>query len=99
MAAGRGWSPENDRWIFFTFFALGVFFVLALKEPIGSQFIATAVPCLLMLVYAALLWDFKEREPKPGAAGDNLYYLGFLYTLTSLGHSLFRFSTEQEAFG
>ena len=27
--------------------------------------------------------------------GDNLYYLGFLYTLTSLAHSLYRFSADE----
>lgn len=96
-SAGNGWwSPERDRGVFFGFFVVGVFFILVLKTAVGNQLVATAVPCLFMLGYAVLQWDFDAREPKPDANGDNLYYLGFLYTLTSLGHALYRFSTEQE---
>ena len=90
------WSPERDRWIFFGFFVVGVVFILVLKTAVGSQVVATLVPCLFMFWYAGLQWDSRAREPKPDANGDNLYYLGFLYTLTSLGHALYRFSTEQE---
>ena len=90
------WSPERDRWTFCGFFVLGVVFILVLKTAVGNQIVAAAVPCLFMLWYAVLQWDFRGWEPKPGANGDNLYYLGFLYTLTSLGHALYRFSTDQE---
>lgn len=93
---GGGWSVEKDRWIFFRFFILGVVSILVLKAWVDNQFVVTLVPCVLMLWYAAQLWNFRAGAPKPGATGDNLYYLGFLYTLTSLGHSLYRFSTAQE---
>lgn len=95
-AQGGWWSPERDRWVFFGFFVFGVVFILALKTLVGSQVVATLVPCVFMFLYAALQWDFRTWEPKPDANGDNLYYLGFLYTLTSLAHALYRFSTEQE---
>lgn len=90
------WTAADDRWRFFAFFTAGAFFILALKELIDSQIVVTAVPCGLMLVYAGLLWDFEEKRPRSASAGDNLYYLGFLYTLTSLAHSLFRFSTQEQ---
>ena len=89
------WTPERDRWVFFSFFVVGVVFILVLKTAVG-QVVATLVPCLFMFLYAGLQWDFRAGEPKSDANGDNLYYLGFLYTLTSLGHALYRFSTEQE---
>ena len=91
-----GASQDRDRWIFFGFFVVGVVFILVLKTAIDNQIVAAAVPCVFMLWYAVLQWDFRGWEPKPDANGDNLYYLGFLYTLTSLGHALYRFSTEQE---
>ena len=93
---GHWWSAENDRWIFFGFFLTGVLFILVLKEWVGNQFVVTAVPCALMVAYAVMLWDWDEKRPRSDSAGDNLYYLGFLYTLTSLGHSLFRFSIDRE---
>ena len=39
---------------------------------------------MLMLAYACLHWDFENNRPRADSTGDNLYYLGFLYTLTSL---------------
>ena len=90
------WAAADDRWQFFAFFTAGAFFILALKELIDSQILVTAVPCGLMLAYAGLLWNFEEKRPRSASAGDNLYYLGFLYTLTSLAHSLFRFSTQEQ---
>ena len=89
------WSPNIDRWMFFGFFLVGVVFILTLKALVNSQLVVTSVPCALMLVYASLLWDFGEQRPRSDAAGDNLYYLGFLYTLTSLAHSLYRFSADE----
>lgn len=86
------WSPSTERKAFFGFFLAGVIAIVILKSRTDSQVIVTAAPCALMLAYAALLWDFDERLPRSSTAGDNLYYLGFLYTLTSLGHSLYRFS-------
>lgn len=88
------WSPNTDRGTFFGFFVVGVVFILTLKALVENQLVVTSVPCALMLAYAGLMWDFDEQRPRSDAAGDNLYYLGFLYTLTSLGHSLYRFSAD-----
>lgn len=96
----RGWwSPNNDRLIFFTFFITGAIAILALKALVDSQLLVTAVPCGLMLWYARLLWDSDESRPRYNSAGDNLYYLGFLYTLTSLAYSLYAFSADEEDTG
>ena len=91
------WSPERDRAWFFILFAIGVFSILTMKAifKFESQALITVVPCTYMLLYAALMWDFDEWHPRPDAIGDNLYYLGFLYTLTSLAHSLYRFSASE----
>lgn len=89
------WSPNTDRWTFFGFFLVGGLFILTLKALVDSQVVVTSVPCALMLAYASLMWDFGEQRPRSDAAGDNLYYLGFLYTLTSLAHSLYRFSADE----
>lgn len=89
------WSPNRDRAMFFAFFSAGVLAILALKALVDSQLVVTAVPCALMLWYAGLLWDFGESRVRYVSAGDNLYYLGFLYTLTSLAHSLYRFTADE----
>lgn len=88
-------SPNRDRAMFFAFFGAGVLAILALKTLVDSQLVVTVVPCGLMLWYAALLWNFDESRARYDSAGDNLYYLGFLFTLTSLAYSLYRFTADE----
>ena len=90
---GHFW--EGGRGPFVLFFAAGVVFILSLKAFGAPQWLVTAIPCVLMLAYTWTLWDSERNEPKYESAGDNLYYLGFLYTLTSMAHSLYRFSTDE----
>ena len=59
----------------------------------------TVVPLGLMLVYALALGLARYLRLRDDQAGDNLYYLGFLYTLTSLGVSLWQFSVDDGAEG
>ena len=84
----------RDRTLFFAFFAAGALLILTLKGFDAPQFVVTAFPCALMLWYAAWLWDWENKRPRFDSTGDNLYYIGFLYTLTSLAHSLYRFNAD-----
>ncbi len=59
-----------------------------------NQFIVTSCPIAIMLVYA---WRHRKHQSELDIVGDNLYYLGFLYTLVSLAMSLFEFSSNDEA--
>jgi hypothetical protein len=57
-----------------------------------------------MLVYAGLLLLTRRAQIREDQSGDNLYYLGFLFTLVSLSFALYQFNgngTEQiiENFG
>lgn len=91
----RWWSPERDRLVFFVFFIVGAAWIWGTKSMGAGQLTATVFPGALMLVYASMLWDWYEKKPKYSFAGDNLYYLGFLYTLTSLAHALVVFDIEE----
>ncbi|KRA05678.1 hypothetical protein ASD74_04195 [Rhizobium sp. Root564] len=55
--------------------------------------LVTVIPVLLMLAYFALnmLPGLRLLNEQ---AGDNLYYMGFIFTLTSLGISLFKFTGQ-----
>lgn len=55
--------------------------------------LVTAVPVILMLSYFALnmLPGIRLHNEQ---AGDNLYYMGFVFTLTSLGISLYKFTGQ-----
>lgn len=59
-------------------------------NPIASMF----VPIALMFGYLALAWSFSAIRLHDEQTGDNLYYMGFLFTLASLGASLYLFTGE-----
>ncbi|MEY9097989.1 ABC-type transporter Mla subunit MlaD [Sinorhizobium fredii] len=68
----------------------GMFFIWTAKLFEWNQSLVLAVPIGLMLAYflLSLLPGLRLHTEQ---AGDNLYYMGFLFTLTSLGVSLYRF--------
>ena len=102
IGAGSSSSPTNRsaqeaRTTFFYFFLSGSILICILKALSLPALVVTAAPCLLMIAYFVVVWDFENKRPLPTSNGDDLYYLGFLYTLTSLGYSLATFSISQDA--
>lgn len=93
-------NPLNDipdQWMFFTFFAVGGTAICTLKSIGYSQFIVTAVPLSLMFLYAAVALVTKRYRVREDRVGDNMYYLGFLYTLVSLAYALWAFTSDGAA--
>src|SRR4029453_915243 len=81
--------PGHYTWLaripFLVFSLGGMVGLIVLKYFEIDQFIICGVAAALILVYAvsvALIPALRIREDQ---LGDNCYYLGFLYTLTSLG--------------
>ncbi len=74
---------------------IGAAGIIILKLLDMSQFFVTACPISIMLVYAC--YHYIKHQSQLSKVGDNLYYLGFLYTLVSLAMSLFEFSSSDEA--
>jgi hypothetical protein len=78
-----------DQYIFFILALTGAFAILFLKSIGIPQMVVTAVPIALIIGYAMIVQfpgRFRLREDK---IGDNCYYLGFIYTLVSLGYALY----------
>ena len=92
VAAER--STSASAIVFAAFLAAGAAFIIVAKSISVSTLWATLVPLLLISSYAVLMWFARYLRLRDDQAGDNLYYLGFLYTLTSLGVSLWQFSTS-----
>lgn len=87
-------GPRSGRGPFLAFFVGGAFLILLMKSLTASPLLAVLLPVVLMGSYALLLVDWPDLRPKYDFAGDNFYYLGFLYTLISLAISLYQFNTE-----
>lgn len=54
----------------------------------------TLIPLGMMAIYFAISFFAAGLSLHNEQAGDNLYYMGFLFTLTSLGVSLYQFTGE-----
>ena len=82
--------------LFFGVVVAGSGYIIVSKLNDFGAFAVTSVPVLIMVGYAALLGArlFRLRDDQ---SGDNLYYMGFLFTLTSLAVSLYQFSAAGSA--
>lgn len=72
----------------------GMIFIWSSKLMEWSLPIVTGVPLALMAVYFVASLTFAGFRLHNEQAGDNLYYMGFLFTLSSLGVSLYLFAGE-----
>lgn len=82
--------------LFFAVVVIGSGYIIFSKLHDFGAMAVTAVPVLIMIGYALLLGarPFRLRDDQ---SGDNLYYMGFLFTLTSLAVSLYQFSAAGSA--
>jgi hypothetical protein len=92
-----GTSESRGALLFFAVVAAGCAYIVTAKLIGVQQVYVTFVPVGLMVAYALLLAGWRSIRLRDDQAGDNLYYLGFLYTLTSLGVSLYQFSVKDAA--
>ena len=83
--------------VFMVFVAAGcAYIILAKLKGIDAVFV-TFVPVATMIAYALLISLARGLRLRDDQSGDNLYYMGFLFTLTSLGVSLYQFSATRAA--
>lgn len=100
LIATNGFFRENGAIATFGIFtAVGCFFICFSKYLGWSPFLVTGFPVALMLGYAAVNWVSNGLRVHDEQAGDNLYYMGFLFTLTSLGASLYQFTSAESIDG
>ena len=72
----------------------GMIFIWTSKLMGWSLPIVTGIPLLLMGIYFIVSLAVAGFRLHNEQAGDNLYYMGFLFTLSSLGVSLYLFAGE-----
>lgn len=101
-AIGRSgdWSPGSeprsswfDKPLFLALFLLGAAVIVVGKAFNVSQWVVTFIPVGFVVLYAVATW-FSDRLHIEEAAGDSVYYLGFLFTLVSVGVALYHFSVD-----
>ncbi len=90
-----------DRGVLFLFLIGGSAAIVALKLsplPIAYRF---GIPIALIAAYAFLTISRTRFRLRYDQAGDNCYYMGFIFTLVSLGVALYqiRHGTSAQEFG
>lgn len=73
---------------------IGALLVAAAKMTGVPPIITTTIPIVLMFVYLWASIYLRKIQLHDEQTGDNLYYMGFLFTLTSLGVSLYQFTAD-----
>ncbi|MDQ6436359.1 hypothetical protein RB623_20075 [Mesorhizobium sp. LHD-90] len=87
--------PHLPTAVFAAFIIGGCFFIAIAKLILQvNPFLSMTVPILLMVAYLTLSMFTGKLRLHDEQTGDNLYYMGFLYTLTSLGVSLYLFGSD-----
>src|SRR5450432_3488933 len=81
-------SSRTSAIVFMLFVAVGSCYIIVAKLAGIGQVFVTFVPVVIMIGYALMIWLARGLRLRDDQAGDNLYYMGFLFTLTSLGVSL-----------
>lgn len=83
--------------LFFAVVLAGAAYIVVAKLRDEPAVFVTLVPVCIMVAYALLLGFARFFRLRDDQSGDNLYYMGFLFTLTSLAVSLYQFRTDQGA--
>ena len=96
-AAEAAYTTGTSAVVFLLFVAAGCAYIVAAKLAGIGPFYVTFVPVGTMLAYALLIYSARGLRLRDDQSGDNLYYMGFLFTLTSLGVSLYQFTAARAA--
>jgi hypothetical protein len=96
-AGDTAYSSGISAIVFMLFVVAGAVYIIAAKLGGVGRTYVTLVPVLTMIGYAVLIWSARSLRLRDDQAGDNLYYMGFLFTLTSLGVSLYQFNAARAA--
>jgi hypothetical protein len=90
-------SSGTGAVVFTLFVVAGAAYIILAKLEGMAQIFVTFVPVAIMIAYATLIWLARGLRLRDDQAGDNLYYMGFLFTLTSLSVSLYQFNASGAA--
>ena len=86
ISAGLSLTSTGASALVFAFFlAAGAIYIVVAKSLGVPALWTTTGPLLIISTYAIILGFARYLRLRDDQAGDNLYYLGFLFTLTSLG--------------
>lgn len=91
LASSNGILPKS---LFLIVALLGTVIIWVLKSNGVNTLITVLIPVSLILLYSGLAWLTRMFYIREDQIGDNAYYLGFLFTLSSLAYALWKFQVD-----
>ena len=87
----------QDQWLFAGVFIAGVLPMVILRAfTPAPSWAVTLWLVFCMSAYAGLIWKTKRYRLREDRSADNLYFLGFLFTVTALLISLVKFAQDTD---
>lgn len=86
-----------DQYGFMLFATAGIVGILLSKYAGLPVWLVSVFACVVMAAYAAIVRGKGTGRLRSDQAGDNCYYLGLLFTLTSLAYAIFTFDPADTA--
>ena len=83
-----------DKAVLFLSFLAGVVGIVGMKFQGFAQWQVTSWPVAVLFFYAVMVIILKRFRLREDQVGDNCYYLGLLFTLTSLSLALAGFTNQ-----
>ena len=75
-------------------FASGITALIILKAALFPVWLPATATAAIIIAYAFITYFTRSARLDPDQIGDNAYYLGFVFTLTSLGHTLYKLGED-----
>lgn len=96
--AMRSLRERMDVTVFIGTFITGVILYVLFHSILNlPQWMVTSTIVLILLLYGVVSWVVPRLRLRLDQAGDNAYYLGLLFTLTSMAFALSEFGAAAEA--
>ena len=90
-------SETPDHYLFAAAVLVGGFTIIFFRSFLGlSAPLAAILPISILLGYAYVIQYSPKYRLREDRAGDNLYFLGFIFTVISLGVALFRYQSDPD---
>jgi hypothetical protein len=94
---GGSASGALEALVFLAFVGVGAAYIVWAKLSGLPPAAVTMLPVAVMVAYAASVLFIRPMRVGEDHGGDNVYYMGFLFTLTSLSVSLWQFDADGAA--
>ncbi len=95
--APNRWQDRTGKWLFSIFAAIGLAVIIWIEISQVTKVLSMSICVALLIGYTLMTYWIPSMRARADQIGDNVYYLGLLYTLMSLAAAIVRLSNDPNA--